>query len=128
MTFGLVFMGGIILACMYWARLIVRRREVKADRQRIHKSRSSSFACVTIKCGAEACEAAKVLVGSRFLRKNAPFLPVDLCNLGNCNCLYLHHQDRRRHDRREIYKSDSWSRLGDRRINKADRRHQYQSA
>ena len=39
----------------------------------------------------------------RFLSSEAPLLPLDGCTLRNCQCRYVHYEDRRERDRRNLY-------------------------
>ena len=55
---------------------------------------------VTIEANANACEAARALVGHRFLAREAPLLPLPDCGVAECPCRYRHYQDRREGPRR----------------------------
>jgi len=55
---------------------------------------------VTIEANANACEAARDLVGQRFLAREAPPLPLPDCDVSECPCRYRHYQDRRQGTRR----------------------------
>ncbi|MDZ7785117.1 MAG: hypothetical protein U5K56_19935 [Halioglobus sp.] len=60
----------------------------------------------SIRCEARACEAVKTLARRRFLVSEGgiPRLPLADCDTPGCGCVYVKHNDRRRHgdDRREI--------------------------
>lgn len=64
------------------------------------------YRATSIRCTANACDAAKALDRRRFLMAdgNVPRLPLADCDTPGCNCIYVKHNDRRRHgdDRREI--------------------------
>ena len=53
------------------------------------------FHAVSIAPGPEACEAAQVRAGKRFLSREAPRLPLAECGNPECRCRYQHHDDRR---------------------------------
>ena len=51
-----------------------------------------------------ACDAAKNMKGRRFLSSAAPRIPLPDCDVGECQCKFVHHKDRRaRHDRRSPF-------------------------
>jgi hypothetical protein len=51
---------------------------------------------VSIVNSAACCATAMGLLGSRFLSKEAPRLPLKGCSMGSdCRCSYQHHEDRR---------------------------------
>jgi hypothetical protein len=56
---------------------------------------------VSILCGVPCCPGAMELLGTRFLSKEAPRLPLKGCLMGSaCRCSYQHHDDRRVSPRR----------------------------
>ena len=84
--------------------------------------RSTSYHAVSIRCGRDACEAAKQLVGKCFLSKEAPPLPLPECTASNCHCQYAHHKDRREEeDRRSGLRSPFAMEGWDRRAGKGRR-------
>jgi hypothetical protein len=60
---------------------------------------------VTIAAPANACEAAQACNGKRFLSSEAPWLPLEGCDVKRCNCRYRHYEDRRGDSRRQGEKS-----------------------
>ncbi|TDG12907.1 hypothetical protein E2F43_15235 [Seongchinamella unica] len=50
------------------------------------------------------CPAVRNLDGKRFLEREAPSLPLPGCTAARCDCVYVHHEDRRsgRKDRRGL--------------------------
>ena len=46
------------------------------------------------------CQAAKEIVGQRFLSASAPFLPLKDCDAAECRCSYKRYKDRRTDYRR----------------------------
>jgi len=65
---------------------------------------NGAFRGVSIKPGKGACEAAKALVGTRYLQSEAPAIPLPDCTTAKCDCHYNYHGDRRTdEDRRAPY-------------------------
>ena len=62
---------------------------------RSKKASGSQYHAVSIILSSSACDAAKLLVGTRFLAAQAPVLPADGCDGASCSCKYQHHDDRR---------------------------------
>jgi len=65
------------------------------------------FHAVSIAPGPEACEAAQVRAGKRFLSREAPRLPLPECGNPECRCRYQHYDDRRGPARRVSDKGDA---------------------
>jgi hypothetical protein len=92
----------------------------------------SEFHAVTINCNDSACDAAKALLGKRFLSDEAPRLPLDECTAPICDCRFKHHADRRNPKNRRnqfsagiggdtgIHKQDERTRNKDRRSDRDD--------
>ena len=67
----------------------------------------SPWHAVSIVSNAACCPAAMGLLGTRFLSKEAPGLPLKACSMNaECRCAYQHHDDRRGLSRRT---PDVWS-------------------
>lgn len=49
-----------------------------------------------------ACAAAMTCAGKRFLAMNAPTLPLRGCDAAQCQCRYVHYDDRRQDDGRRV--------------------------
>jgi hypothetical protein len=79
----------------------------KPGRNKSSRSRPavSQYSSVSIMTPSVCCGAASDLVGSKFLVKNAPKLPLPACDRAGCKCGYMHHTDRRDEDaeRRAMY-------------------------
>lgn len=56
---------------------------------------ATQFHAVSIQFADRACEAAKKMEGRRFLAGAAPRIPLPECNVLECKCRFVHHQDRR---------------------------------
>lgn len=66
------------------ARVSGGRKEAKAD-----------FRAVSINCGSNACHAAQALGEKRFLLGEIAQLPLNDCDVPECKCKFVHHEDRR---------------------------------
>jgi len=65
---------------------------------RTRPSADNNFPAVSIKFGASACQAVTDLQDKRFVKGEAPTIPLDNCNSANCTCKYTHHEIRREND------------------------------
>jgi hypothetical protein len=64
--------------------------------------RSTPWHAVSVVTGRWCCEAARGLIGSRYLSRDAPRLPLVQCSAPEfCTCMYKHHVDRRGQPRRK---------------------------
>lgn len=104
-----VVLSLLIVAVLLGLLLIVRRQKPAADRRpppRRPKAGKpdSAFHAVSISYAGNACETAKNMEGRRFLSNAAPRLPLPECDVLECKCRFVHHQDRRKGaDRRNPY-------------------------
>lgn len=81
------------------------------------------YLAVSFSLPADACDAAKALVGKRFLATETPIFPIDGCDVASCSCGYRHYNDRREGPRRSLEIGISTQyRNGDERRNLTDRR------
>ena len=65
------------------------------------------FHAVTVVAGSNACEQARSLQGVRLLSADAPRLPMrDCARPDQCDCRFVHHDDRRAGPRRRERVSD----------------------
>jgi hypothetical protein len=73
------------------------------------KGGAMKFHAVEIQVPAKACAAARALGGHRYLsRETPPLLPLADCDrAAECQCRYLHHDDRRADERREQWGGSS---------------------
>jgi len=64
--------------------------------------RSTPWHAVSVVTGRWCCDAARGILGARFLSRDAPRLPLTGCtSLESCVCSYRHHADRRAAARRK---------------------------
>ena len=90
------------------------RRPIKRDQ----KTSDQRYHAVSFILPAKACDAAKALIGQRFLAAEAPIFPIDGCDAASCSCGYRHYGDRRDGPRRralEIGISEEFRTDGERR-------------
>ncbi|MGB7990122.1 MAG: hypothetical protein WCF44_12035 [Candidatus Methylophosphatis roskildensis] len=90
-----------LIALLVWQKRERRRMDEIATLARA----GGPYHCVAIRSRGVVCVAARTLVGKRLLSSEAPTLPVPGCTAANCRCSYVHYDDRRADDRREIYRS-----------------------
>ena len=96
----------VIVALVYF---ITRRKASAPDKRpaaaRPSKSAATTeFHAVSLNFRSSACSAAKSLKGKRFLSNAAPRIPLADCDVLECECRFVHHQDRRAGDeRRDSY-------------------------
>ena len=84
----------VVLFLVWW---FLRRRGTKAERTdtTVEDSTRSDYHAVSIKFDRNACKAAQKISGRRFLSGAAPRLPLQECDVPECNCRFAHHKDRR---------------------------------
>ena len=64
---------------------------------------SKNYRGVSLHLGDHACECVCHVRGQRFLASDAPALPIYGCTNPECDCTYVHHEDRRSgEDRRHL--------------------------
>jgi hypothetical protein len=67
----------------------------------VAKARSrGGFQGVTVKPCLDACDAVQAIVGTRYLSREAPALPLAGCDQQRCDCTYRHFSDRRQRGNR----------------------------
>jgi hypothetical protein len=90
----------IILVVLLLVWLFIRRRQAAKASTEVKpatrtRKKDTAFHAVSIKVSSNACQAAQDLEGRRFLSTAAPRLPLPECNVLECNCRFVHHEDRR---------------------------------
>lgn len=91
----------ILLAVLWFVRRNAKPGNVRPDEGRkVTAVSDSKFHAVSIRFGANACEAARKMEGRRFLSSAAPRLPLPECDVQGCQCRFKHHTDRRSGDDR----------------------------
>ena len=111
MTF--FYVAALVALLIFW--FFLRKREDKASSspkstvsrpdRRVSQG-GSEFHAISIRPGRRACEAQKALDGQRILASEAPRLPLPGCDIVDCECSYVHYNDRRAgRDRRSPFGS-----------------------
>lgn len=94
----------LLVVVLIW--FLSRRSKTKSKSTNKHSSpatkRKKDFHAVSIQICPQACAAAKQLRDKRFLSSQAPMLPLSDCNVKDCKCKFVHHQDRRSHEDRRF--------------------------
>jgi len=67
----------------------------------IKQQANSEYRCVEVLPGSlDCCQAARDILGKRFLSDQVPSLPLDACDARDCQCSYELLEDRRTNSRR----------------------------
>ncbi|AWI77338.1 hypothetical protein CEW83_20595 [Parazoarcus communis] len=62
-----------------------------------------SFHAVEVRASGKACASSRALKGKRYLSTEAPPIPLPSCTQEACSCVYVHFDDRRATQRRDVY-------------------------
>lgn len=93
----------VVLSCVCgvvaWSFRCARVRPRSTREKRVPYSQLP-FRGLVIRPGSHTCAAVRQLVGTRFLAKEVPRLPLSACAGAACQCSYSHFDDRREKDRR----------------------------
>lgn len=93
-TVGIVaIVIAILILLVLWVRRTPRRDPGQADPD-------TRFHAVSISLTSTACRGAKGLEGERFLSNEAPRLPLPKCDVKECQCRFVHYEDRRDEEKR----------------------------
>ncbi len=102
--FTMILILGLLVA-VWW--LVRKRREGSQESSTTQlrpRTANTQFHAVSIKYENRACKAAQEMSGRRFLATAAPKLPLANCDILECTCRFVHHEDRRSHrDRRSPF-------------------------
>jgi hypothetical protein len=101
----------VVIVILILAFFLFRRTKATTKRRPTPPSRvgkaqpDPKFHAVSLEISGTACEAAKALGDKRFLASAAPHIPLPECDAPDCNCHFIHHDDRRVGlDRRKQYR------------------------
>lgn len=86
---------GLLIAWFFYRRGLDGS---KGRRQRLDSpvlKDNSKYHAVSVRHGANACAAVNKIAGQRFLASEAPDLPLPGCDADECDCRFIHHDDRR---------------------------------
>ena len=87
----------LVILLLVW--LFIRHRASSAARKpeppTTARRKNTAYHAVSIHYASNACMAAREMEGRRFLATAAPRLPLPGCNVLECSCRFVHHEDRR---------------------------------
>ncbi|MGI9262095.1 MAG: hypothetical protein ACR2QR_08670 [Woeseiaceae bacterium] len=100
-----MWIGIFIVVALASAYVIVRKRRVRENVRPDQPEGSPPFSdaqfhAVSLQFAANACDAAKSMQGRRFLSSAAPKIPLLDCDAAECQCKFVHHEDRRANEDR----------------------------
>ena len=105
-TVLLLLVVGLLIAWYFYRQGLDKPEDRKDRRVSPALRNSSKYHAVSVKPGAYACSAANNIAGQRFLASQAPSLPLPECDASECDCHFVHHNDRRTgKDRRSPFTS-----------------------
>lgn len=105
-TVLLLLVVGLLIAWYFYRQGLDKPEERKERRISPALRNSSKYHAVSVKPGTYACSAANNIAGERFLASQAPSLPLPDCDASECECHFVHHNDRRTgKDRRSPFTS-----------------------
>ena len=91
----LLIIAGLLLLAWLLLRRLRRPAQKEAPEKAARPPGNTAYHAVSIKLGEQACEAAQAMSGRRFLSTAAPRLPLADCDVAQCGCRFIHHNDRR---------------------------------
>lgn len=97
----LLLAAGVVVAVVVFLRASGRRALEPVDGE--GPVRLMSYHAVEVRSSDGACDAARAIQGKRFLSTEAPLIPLPMCKRSSCSCAYVHFDDRRSHQRRDVY-------------------------
>jgi hypothetical protein len=105
-TVLLLLVLGLLIAWLFYRQGLDKPEDRRVRRISPARKGKSRYHAVSVKPGAYACSAVNNIVGQRFLASQAPDLPLRDCDAAECDCHFVHHDDRRTgKDRRSPFTS-----------------------
>ena len=105
-TVLLLLVVGLLIAWFFYRQGLDKPEERQDRRIARSPKDTAKYHAVSIKPGAYACRAANEVAGKRFLAAEAPSIPLPACDASECDCHFIHHNDRRTgKDRRSPFTS-----------------------
>ncbi len=96
----LLLAAGVALLWLL-SRMRLGSMEPEEMREQVGEHRPS-FHAVEIRTPDGGCDTVRSLRGRRFLSAEAPPIPLPSCRRDTCACYYVHHEDRRSTQRRNL--------------------------
>jgi hypothetical protein len=94
-TVLLLLLLGLLVAGFFYRQGLDKSKDRRDPRVSPVLKDESKFHAVSIKPGAYACATVNKIAGQRFLASKAPTLPLPECDANECDCHFIHHDDRR---------------------------------
>ena len=86
----------LLVAVFFLYRMRLRAADQAAEQPaRPRRRKNTAWHAVSIRFEENACSAAHAMAGRRFLATAAPRLPLPDCDVLECKCRFIHHDDRR---------------------------------
>ena len=109
-TVLLLLVLGLLVAWFFYRQGLDKPKARETRRISSGPRARGTYHAVSIKPGAYACSMANDIAGQRFLATEAPQIPLPGCQSSNCECHFVHHDDRRAgKDRRSPFTSGGLS-------------------
>ena len=86
---------GLAIAWIFYRQGLDKPQRRREQRVSPAPKKKSKYHAVSIKPGAYSCSAVNRMAGQRFLASKAPDLPLSDCDADECDCHFVHHDDRR---------------------------------
>ena len=95
-AFSIIAIIILVVSILLFRRTRATTKKRPPDPDRLGKvQRDTRFHAVSLGNLSGACAAAYAIQGERFLPGVAPQIPLPDCDAPVCNCLFVHHNDRR---------------------------------
>jgi hypothetical protein len=95
-AFSIIAIIILVASILLFRRTRATTKKRPPDPDRLGKvQRDTRFHAVSLENLNGACAAAYAIQGERFLPGAAPRIPLPECDAPVCNCLFVHHNDRR---------------------------------
>ncbi|MDR2688526.1 MAG: hypothetical protein LBB76_02055 [Azoarcus sp.] len=95
----ILVIGGLIVGVVMYLRMHADELQGSSGHK---KHVSSAFRAVELKLCNRPCEVGASISGKRYLREDAPALPLPGCPHKHCRCSYIQYEDRRAKNRRDM--------------------------
>ena len=104
---GITVVIALVVLYVFLKHNTKKSKSPSVKQQQKNTSQSTKFHAVSLQSMVHACKAAKDMEDKRFLSNTAPRLPLAECDALECNCKYIHYQDRRTNEfRRSPYQNN----------------------
>ena len=96
-------------ALFFYKPLLAKLRRPQPSALKAGPEGPTHYRAVSISYDEHACQAAKELSDEKYLTGSTPRLPLQNCDLEQCSCRYVHHDDRRNDvsERRDLKQNET---------------------